>query len=107
MNVQDFERICAASKYKLVEKVWHRDGAILVAERHFDAGEDPEWPTPHWKTLWSIERDEMQEAQRLYQNDWYELRGLALALTRHDRLQAARLCATQWLQDNLTSGRYA
>jgi hypothetical protein len=106
MNVQQFEAICLASKYRPLEKQWTPHGAVLVAERHFAPGEDPEWPAPHWKTLWSIERDEMTEGQPLTQNDWYELDGVLRPLTRQDRLNAARLCAGQWIEDNRASGRY-
>ena len=107
MDVQTFEDYCRASKFRPLEKQWTRHGAVLVAERHYRANEDPDWKLPHWKVLWSVERDDMKEGQKLTMNDWYELRGIVRHLTQWDRIMAARLCGLQWLEDNVTSGRFA
>jgi len=107
MDVQKFERVCRTSKYQPLQKIWTSDGNILIAERHFKQGEDPDWRPAHWKVLWSIERDDMKEGQPLIMNDWYELRGLLRALTQDDRKIAAKACATQWMMDAKESRHYA
>lgn len=107
MNLQKFERICTQSSFQPLEKQWTRHGAVLIAERHFRQGESAEHDPAHWCVLWAVERNGLDMGQKLYMEDWYEKGGIKLPLKQQQRIDAARLTATQWIEDNLESGRYA
>ena len=108
MDAQAFQRICEKSGFHPAEKQKHRLGNVLIAEKFFNQFIDSDgkiWG-PHWQVLWSIERDDMKEAQKLFitgQEDGYPT---PLAIPKKVRAATAKLTAVSWMEDAEEIGRY-
>lgn len=64
MDIQRWETICRESKLR-PEKMYQTDiGTIYLAEGYFNS--HPEFPEPHYKTLWAVAKGKMDIAQPLY-----------------------------------------
>jgi hypothetical protein len=64
MNIERFEKICRASKLRPEKRVQTDQGTIYIAEGYSNA--HPEFPKPHYKTLWAVAKSGVDVAQPLY-----------------------------------------
>lgn len=96
MDAGAFERLCLRSRFTVHTPIVTRNGRILLAERYFSS--HPEFPEPHWQTLWAVERNGMDVAQKLFFK-W----GVT---TSQERLDLARKTAELFIGDNISVGRY-
>lgn len=96
MDASKFETICTRSGFKCLAPVDTRHGRVLVAERYFNHHAEFGWP--HWQTLWVLERDGLDVAQKLF----FKFGDASQARRRDAAVKAAKA----WAKDNLTVGRY-
>jgi len=64
MDIAKFEHICRASRLRPEKRVPTDRGTIYVAEGYSNA--HPEFPKPHYRTLWAVAKNGMDIAQPLY-----------------------------------------
>lgn len=96
MDAAKWGRICTNNGFSMLRPIMTREGRVLIAERYFNI--HPEYPAPHYQTIWAFDRDKVDVAQKLF----FSFGGA----TQAQRVAAAVNAASEHIKDNLAVGRY-
>ena len=89
--VAQFQRLCEQSRLTIVGMDRISEGHLYFADGHFQT--HPEYPGPHYKTMWGWGRDEKMEiAQPLY------FAGGIGSSRQEERINAARMAAIDFVR---------
>ncbi len=98
MKTQDFQQLIEDSKLRALPKQHTDRGNVLLAEGFFKS--HPEYPKPHWKVLWAIERSEnVPLAKPLYIEPHGAFNGVYRKWTQQERINSAMDDAMQFMTD--------